>query len=96
MCKEFDKAFQNPDGYVRSLKNIVGSYGPSNLIKNIFNVIDEEIPKNDYKIKIQFLQKRQLIVIYKDIFMATLKAKRIKASSMTWNDIQKGKIFKLR
>lgn len=64
-------------------KNIVGSYGPNNLIKNIFRVNDEEIPKKDYKTKIQFLQKRQLIVIYKDIFMATLTTKRIKASSMT-------------
>ena len=53
----FEEVILEPNGLVRNLKNIVGLHGQSDLIKNIFGVIDGEIPKTEYKTKNQFLQK---------------------------------------
>ena len=56
--KAFEEDILEPTGWARILKNIVDLHGQSDLIKNIFKVIDGEIPKKGYKTKNTFLQMR--------------------------------------
>ena len=57
--KSFNEELANKkSGWVTKMRNLLGSYGVSNLILNIFKAFNDEIDKKEYKNKRRFLQKR--------------------------------------
>ena len=57
--KSFNEELANKEsGWVRKMRQLLDSYGMSNLILNIFKVLNGEIDKKEYKIKHKFFQKR--------------------------------------
>ena len=58
LYKAFEEDSLDKNGWVKNIKNTLDSYGQSNLIKNIFKVIQGEISEKDYKPKHNFFLKR--------------------------------------
>ena len=57
--KAFNKELANKEsGWVTKMRHLLGSYSMSNLILNIFKVLNGEIDKKEYKNKHKFSQKR--------------------------------------
>ena len=57
--KAFNEELANKEsGWVRKMRQLLDAYGMSNLILNIFKVLNGEIDKKEYKIKHKFFQKR--------------------------------------
>ena len=57
--KAFNEELANKESdWVTKMRRLLGSYGISNLILNIFKVLNGEIDKKEYKSKHQFFQKR--------------------------------------
>ena len=57
--KAFNEELANKEsGWVRKMRQLLDSYGMSNLILNIFKVLNGEIDKKEYKNKHKFFQKR--------------------------------------
>ena len=59
LLKAFNEELANKEsGWVRKMRQLLDSYGMSNLILNIFKVLNGEIDKKEYKNKHKFFQKR--------------------------------------
>ena len=59
LCKAFNEELANKEsGWVTKTRQLLDSYGMSNLILNIFKVLKGEIAKREYKNKYQFFQKK--------------------------------------
>ena len=57
--KAFNEELANKEsGWVTKARHLLDSYGMSNLILNIFKVLNGEIDKKEYKNKHKFFQKR--------------------------------------
>ena len=57
--KAFNEELSNKEsGWVTKMRHLLDSYGMSNLILNIFKVLNGEIDKKEYKNKHKFFQKR--------------------------------------
>ena len=57
--KAFNEELANKEsGWVTKMRHLLDSHGMSNLILNIFKVLNGEIDKKEYKIKHKFFQKR--------------------------------------
>ena len=57
--KAFNEELANKEsGWVTKMRHLLDSYGMSNLILNIFKVLNGEIDKKEYKNKHKFFQKR--------------------------------------
>ena len=59
LCKAFNEELANKEsGCVTKMGHLLDSYGMSNLILNIFKVLNDEIDKKEYKNMQKFFQKR--------------------------------------
>ena len=57
--KAFKEELANKEsGWVAKMRHLLDSYSMSNLILNIFKVLNGEIDKKEYKNKHRFFQKR--------------------------------------
>ena len=57
--KTFNEELANKkSGWVTKMRHLLDCYGMSNLILNIFKVLNGEIDKKEYKNKDRFFQKR--------------------------------------
>ena len=59
-------------GWIANLKYILDSYGLSNLMINIFKVVEGAISKKDYKNKHNFFQKRAKDCFIQEVPLLTL------------------------
>ena len=74
--KAFNEELANKESeWVTKMRHLLDSYGMSNLMLNIFKVLNDEIDKKEYKSKNKFFQKSAMDCCIPSF--ALIKMKRI-------------------
>ena len=82
-------------GWIANLKYILDSYGLSNLMINIFKVVEGDISKKDYKNKHNFFQKRAKYCFIQETFF-TYTSEKINICKQTKDQYKKETYLNLK